>query len=379
MVYYVKQGKVPHTRHTYDLREKIPREELFGEESFEGSYSLLYHKNEPTRIQSIREEKKKLPDYEIAKMHKLINTNKIERKGDFISSRTPLFMNDVLIISVSRPSREMDYIFRHGTRDQLIFVHKGEGVLRSLLGDIEYGEGDYIYIPKGTSYYIEYGSATDFLLIESRDNIGLPQRYLNRYGQIKEGAPYYSRDIRHPVLGGVEHEKRNYKVRVDFDDRFVVENRDYHPFDLEGWDGYHFPFAINIRDMMPIVGKIHQPPPVHETFTAKSFMIGTFLPRKFDFHERAIPISYYHSNVDSDEILYYSSGNFMSRKGVREGSITLHVRGMIHGPQPGTIENAIGKGGTDETAVMVESYVPLGITGFAGKLEDKDYMKSWYL
>jgi homogentisate 1,2-dioxygenase len=378
MVYYVKQGRVPHTRHTYDNKEKMLREELFGEESFEGSYSLLYHRNEPTRIKSIREEKKKLPKYEATKIHKLINTDKIERKGDFISSRTPMFMNDTLTISISRPSMKMDYIFRHGIRDQLIFVHKGGGIFGSSMGDIEYEEGDYIYIPKGTFYFMEYGANSDFLLIESRDNIGLPQRYLNRYGQIKEGVPYYSRDIRHPVLKEGEYKKGNYEVRVDFDDRFVIENRDDHPFDLEGWDGYHYPFAINVRDMMPIVGKIHQPPPVHETFTAKSFMVGTFLPRKFDFHERAIPISYYHSNVDTDEFLYYSSGNFMSRRGTREGSITLHVRGMIHGPQPGTIENAIGKEGTDETAVMVESYDRLGITEEAEKLEDKDYIKSWY-
>jgi homogentisate 1,2-dioxygenase len=357
---------------------KLLREELFGEESFDGSYSLLYHRNEPTRIKSVKQIRKEVPKFEVQKLHKMVNTDVLKRQGDFITGRKPLFGNESLIISILKPSSDTDYLFRHGVRDQLFFVHKGKGTLRSVLGEIQFEEGDYIYVPKGTIYTLEQSKELEFLLIESRDNISIPSRYLNKFGQIKEGAPYYSRDIRPPILKSVVKEKGSFEVYVDFDDRYVVETRDSNPFDLDGWDGYHYPFAINVRDIMPIVGKVHQPPPVHETFSSRSFMIGTFLPRKYDFHERAIPISYYHSNVDTDEFLYYASGNFMSRKGIREGSITLHVRGMIHGPQPGTIEKALGKKETNETGIMVESYERLGMTGEAERLENKDYMNTWY-
>ena len=378
MVYYVRQGRMPRTRHTYESRNKLLREELFGEESFDGSYSLLYHRNEPTRIKSIREARKDEPKFETLKLHKMIDTDIQKRQGNFINGRKPLFGNETLHILILKPSSRTSDLFRHGIRDQLFFVHSGDGKFKTIMGELPFGEGDYIYVPKGTIYNLEHSEDAEFLLIESRDNISVPQRYLNRYGQIKEGVPYYSRDFRHPVLRRGREVKKNCEVYVDFDDRYVVETRDSSPFDLEGWDGYHFPFAINIRDIMPIVGKVHQPPPVHETFSSKSFMVGTFLPRKYDFHERAIPISYYHSNVDTDEFLYYASGNFMSRKGIREGSITIHVRGMIHGPQPGTVEKSLGKEETDETGIMVESYERLGISEEGKRLENKNYMKTWY-
>ncbi len=378
MVFYVKQGKMPATRHTYENKGKLLREELLGEESFEGSYSLLYHRNEPTRIKSIREVEKKVPRFEFQKIHKLIDTAKVERGGNYINGRVPIVGNDNLIISVSKPSSETDLFFRHGVRDQLIFVHKGGGKFICTQGVIDFGTGDYILVPKGTLYKLQNLRNSVLLMVESRDSISIPQRYLNKYGQIKEGVPYYSRDIRPPILKSAKYGKGNYEVYVDFDDKYVVETREDHPFDLEGWDGYLYPFAINISQMMPIVGKVHQPPPVHETFSTKSFMVGTFLPRKFDFHEKAVPISYYHSNVDTDEFLYYASGNFMSRKGISEGSITLHVRGMVHGPQPGSIERSIGKESTDETAVMVESYDRLGMSQEAKNLENKNYMMTWY-
>ncbi len=378
MVYYVKQGKMPRTRHTYENRDRLLREELFGEESFEGSYSLLYHRNEPTRIRSVREIEKKMPEFEIQRIHKQVDTDRMKRAGNFITGRVPLFGNANLIVSISKPSSPTDNFFRHGLRDQLFFVQKGSGKFRSIQGDIDFVARDYILVPKSTLYTLQHSADSVFLLVESRDGISIPSRYLNRYGQIKEGVPYYSRDIRIPEFKASRYGKGRYRVYVDFDDRYVVESREEHPFDLEGWDGYLYPFAINAWDMMPIVGKVHQPPPVHETFSSKTFMVGTFLPRKFDFHEKAIPISYYHSNVDTDEFLYYASGDFMSRKGVREGSMTLHVRGMIHGPQTGTVEKSIGKEETKETAVMVESYDRLGMTKEAKSLENKDYMMTWY-
>lgn len=378
MVYYVRQGKMPRTRHTFERANELLREELFGEESFDGSYSLLYHKNEPTRIRSIREIKKREPGFKLLASHTLVHTDKMEREGDFITGRKPLFGNERLVISILKPSTPSDSLFRQGLNDQLFYVCGGKGLLQSMMGDLEFEEGDYLYVPKGTTYLLRHSKNTEFLVIESRDNIGLPQRYLNRYGQIKEGVPYYTRDIRHPTLKHKRYGKGSYDVYVDFGDRYVIESRTEHPFDLEGWDGYHYPFALNVRDIMPIVGKVHQPPPVHETFSAKSFMVGTFLPRKYDFHERAIPISYYHSNVDTDEFLYYASGNFMSRKGVRKGSATLHVRGMIHGPQPGTVESSIGREETDETAIMVESYDRLAISTYAEGFANKDYIKTWF-
>ena len=377
MVFYVKQGNLPRTRHTFDDKKKILREELFGEESFEGAYSLLYHRNEPTRIKSVREVRKRRIFDSRDSGHRLIHTDIFREKGDFISGRRILFYSDSLLISISKPVRRMGFLFSHGLRDQLIFVHQGKGKLISVMGSIEFSRGDYLYIPKGLIYRMDYRDSPVFLLMESKDGIHIPYRYLNRYGQIREGVPYYNRDIRTPILDDVIKEKGS-EVWVDFDDRYIVEERDKNPFDLEGWDGYHYPFAISTADMMPIIGKIHQPPPVHESFTSRTFMVATFLPRKFDFHERAIPISYYHSNVDTDEFLFYSSGNFMSRKGIRSGSITLHVRGLVHGPQPGAVEESIGKDSTDETAVMIESYLPIKVTKEAEMVEDKDYMRSWY-
>ncbi|MGC8644789.1 MAG: homogentisate 1,2-dioxygenase [Thermoplasmata archaeon] len=380
MVYYVKQGNLPHTRHTFDDRGVIWREELFGEESFEGSYSLLYHRDEPTRVKLLREVMKEGFALGNGLLHRLIHTDLLGREGDFVSGRRVLLSSGPLLISVSKPRVRMKSLFSHGLRDQLIFVHRGKGKMVSVMGNIEFSQGDYLYIPKGLIYRMEYDGSSIFLVIESRDGIHIPERYLNRYGQLKEGVPYYTRDIRPPVLARAEEPQgeRQTEVMIDLDDRYVVEERDRSPFDLEGWDGYHYPFAISIRDMMPIVGKIHQPPPVHESFSSKTFMVATFLPRKFDFHERAIPISYYHNNVDTDEFLFYSSGNFMSRRGIREGSITLHVRGLVHGPQPGTVEESIGRDATDETAVMLESYLPLRITRDAEKIEDRSYMRSWY-
>jgi len=378
MVYYVKQGMLPETRHTYSSRDNLLREELFGEESFEGSYSLLYHMNEPTRIKEFLEIKKKRAEFTESDTHRLLDTRKIKPRGDFITGSVPVLGTNRMTISISKPNRKMDYYYRHGLRDQIIFVQKGKGVLGTMMGNIDYSNGDYIYIPKGTSYSITYSGNPEFLIIDSLDNISIPKRYLNQYGQIKEGVPYYTRDIRPPLFKPGRVRKGEFTVKVDFDDKFIVEKRETHPFDLVGWDGYHYPFAINVKRMMPIVGKVHQPPPVHESFSAKSFMVATFLPRKFDFHERAIPISYYHSNVDTDEFIYYSSGNFMSRKGISEGAITLHVRGLVHGPQPRTVESAIGKDGTDETAVMVESYDRMGISNEGKKIEAKDYMNSWY-
>ena len=380
MVYYVRQGIITESRHTYDDSKHILKEELFGEESFDGPYSLLYHEREPTRVKSIRRiEKPHLSDGSDDELrHRHLKGFQVKPHGDFISGRTCLMFNDDVEMGLIKPQEQMSCFFRSAIKEQLFFVQKGEGEMKSSLGTLKFSRGDYISIPKGTTYEMKYGQGSEFFYVESRERMGIPARYLNIYGQIKEGSPYYSRDIRHPTLGKPNLEDGNYRVLVDFGDYYLEETRDQHPFDVAGWDGYLFPWAINVSLMAPIVGRLHQPPPVHETFSSKSFMVGTFLPRKYDFHPRAIPISYYHSNIDTDEVLFYSSGNFMSRKGISEGSLTLHVRGLIHGPQPGAVQGAIGKEGTDEVAVMVEAYRPLKLTKEAKAIEDSAYMSSWY-
>ena len=380
MVFYYKQGKVPEFRHTFDSRDAVMKEELFGEESFDGIYSLLYHIGEPTRVRDInREEKREFdPSDDNSTKHRHLVTSKLGRKGSFINGRQYLFWNSRIRIGISKPAEKMTSYLRNALVEELLFFHKGKGKLLSTFGSIDLYDGDYVYIPKGTTFILESSGDAEILFMETYDRIDLPGRYLNRYGQLREGTPYYTRDFRLPVLYSKTQPNVSDKVYVDYDTYYMVEERDTPVFDLVGWDGYLFPYAINIEKMAPIVGKLHQPPPVHENFSGKSFMVGTFLPRPFDFHSRSIPISYYHNNIDTDEFLFYSSGNFMSRKGIESGSITLHVRGIIHGPQPGAVEASIGAKSTDEKAVMIEAYEPLKLTKTALGIEDKDYMKSWY-
>ncbi|MCL5438163.1 MAG: homogentisate 1,2-dioxygenase [Thermoplasmataceae archaeon] len=378
MVFYVKRGEIPELRHTYTDKKNLLREELFGEESFDGLYSLLYHRGEPTAVRSIRKIDRKSPSGKVESnhLHRHIRSYMLDRDGDVISGRRYMLYNDRIRIAVVKPSSEMDSYYRPALEEQLFFVHSGHGTLFSPFGKLEFRKGDYVFVPKGTTYHMTYSEDVEFFLLESRDRINIPPRYLNGYGQLKEGTPFYTRDIRVPefTYKGLKDYRETF---VDFMDHYLVEERDGTLFDLAGYDGYLFPFAINVENMSPSVGKLHLPPPVHETFTGKSFMLGTFLPRKFDYHPKAIPISYYHSNIDTDEVLFYSSGNFMSRKGISAGSITLHVRGLIHGPQPGTVEKAIGKEETDEVAVMVEAYEPLFIADDAIGVDDPGYMDSW--
>ncbi|MGP6294087.1 homogentisate 1,2-dioxygenase [Caldiplasma sukawensis] len=379
MVFYVKMGEVPELRHTFDSKERIRREELFGEESFDGPYSLLYHINEPTDVVDIKYEKIENDNIENFQLkHRHYRTGKIDRYGNFINGRRKLLIAGNVKVSVLKPLEKSDDFYRNALNDMIIFVHEGDGELNSVLGKVKFSKHDYIYVPKGLTFKFSSSADSYFLIIESRDNITIPKRYMNVYGQLKEGTPFYTRDIRIPEFTTPEDKKGKFRVYVDYGDYFAIEERETSPMDVVGWDGYLYPWAINVSKMAPIVGKLHQPPPVHETFSSKSMMVGTFLPRKYDFHPRSIPISYYHNNIDVDEFLFYSSGNFMSRKGIEPGSITVHVRGIIHGPQPGAIESAIGKEGTDEVAVMIETYDPMIPTRLAIDVEDQEYMRSWH-
>ncbi|MHB1440191.1 MAG: homogentisate 1,2-dioxygenase [Cuniculiplasma sp.] len=379
MVFYVKQGKVPESRHTYDDRNGLRREELFGEESFDGPYSLLYHLQEPTRVRSFSVEDKVREEIDDEPYsHRHLRTSSLPRYGDIVDGKQTILKNDRVKVQIFKPERKSMHFYRNALCDMLLFVHEGNGKVISVMGNLEFNQGDYIYMPKGLTFTMDYSEGSYFLIFQSRDDITLPRRYLNTYGQIKEGSPYYSRDFIIPTLPPPREEKGNFRVYVEFENKYVIEERDYSPLDVEGWDGYLYPFCINVEKMAPIVGKIHMPPPVHETFSSSSMMVGTFLPRKFDFHPKSIPISYYHNNIDVDEFLFYSSGNFMSRKGIESGSATLHVRGIIHGPQPGAIEGAIGKESTDEIAIMIETYDHLYLTDLGKKIEDPEYATSWY-
>ncbi len=379
MVYYVKQGILPESRHTYVSRDLMYREELFGEESFDGPYSLLYHSGEPTRVKSITRLNKKQPGLVEGEIgHKHLAGSKLPASGDFYEGRRYLLVNKDVKIGLLKPERPSTDLFRSAMHEQLFYVQRGNGAIRSPQGTLRFRAGDYVYVPKGTTYFPEYSTGSEFFFVETTQRISVPQRYMNIYGQLKEGSPYYSRDIRPPTLGYFDSLPASLNVMVDFGEHYVKEERDESMFDVVGWDGYLYPFALNKDSMAPIVGKLHMPPPVHETFSGKGFMVGTFLPRKFDFHPRSIPISYYHSNIDVDEVLFYSSGNFMSRKGISEGSITVHVRGLIHGPQPGMVENSIGKVETNEVAVMIETNDPLLVTGEGKAILDPSYMTSWY-
>ena len=376
----MKQGRLPEFRHTYDKESGLRREELFGEESFEGAYSLLYHLNEPTRVKSFKEIRKNEEEKgETSFSHRHLKTNLLKRKGDLLTGKQTIMKNDRVKVQIFKPEESnKNRFYRNAIYEMLFYVHQGSGNLISPLGELKFEKGDYIYAPKGLTFRLEYTEECYFLILQTLDNLEIPKRYLNKYGQLKEGTPYYSRDIQVPELKAPENIKGQYWVSVEFEDVIVEEEHDFSPLDVEGWDGYLYPFTINVENMAPIVGKLHQPPPVHETFSSKSMMVATFLPRKFDFHERSIPISYYHNNIDVDEFLFYSSGNFMSRKGIEPGSVTLHVRGIVHGPQPGAVEEAIGKSATDEVAVMIETYDHLWLTHLGKSIEDKEYPMSWY-
>jgi homogentisate 1,2-dioxygenase len=319
-----------------------------------------------------------------------------------VTGRRLLMWNADVEISLCRPSGTMDYFFRNGEGDEVIFVHEGSGVLETTFGDVPYKQGDYVVVPRGTTYRFQPaqrpsetasasgpgggGSAADasshvpqrYLVFETPGLIEIPRRYRNQYGQIMEGAPYYHRDIHPPTELRTVREKGEFPVKVRVRDGYQTYVLDYHPFDVVGWDGYLYPWTFSIHDFEPITGRIHQPPPSHQTFAGPNFVICSFCPRKLDFDPLAVPIPYHHSNLQSEEMIYYVSGNFGSRKGVETGSITLHPSGLPHGPQPGLAEKSIGTHETHELAVMCDTFNPLKLTKFAKDLDDGKYAYSWY-
>jgi homogentisate 1,2-dioxygenase len=383
MPYYYKLGEVPHKRHTQFRRPdgELYSEELFSTEGFSNDYSLLYHVYPPTMI--IKTEKLVIVAPVIAEekmlKHRSFNGFQIKPAKDFLDSRIPVLVNnDVHIVLASPQSSVIDYYYKNADADEMIFVHEGSGVLKTIYGEITFAYGDYLMIPRGTIYQVQFNDENNRLfIVESFSPIRFPKKYLSKYGQLLEHSPYMERDIRAPQNLQTFTEKGDFLVRTK--KKGVLYNIHYagHPFDVIGWDGCCYPYAFSIHDFEPITGRVHQPPPVHQTFEAHNFVVCSFVPRLFDYHPLSIPAPYNHSNIDSDEVLYYVDGDFMSRKNVTRGMITLHPAGIPHGPHPGTVKKSIGAKETKELAVMVDTFHPLMLTRQALEIENEGYTESW--
>ncbi|NQV36902.1 MAG: homogentisate 1,2-dioxygenase [Candidatus Marinimicrobia bacterium] len=380
MPFYQKQGEIPAKRHVQfrDAKNKLCWEELISREGFGWIYSNIYHKNPPTTVEAVGElqpfSPKKWKDQH-RNLH--VRTANVQSNGDAISARVPLFYNSDCVIYKAHVDASMSYVYRNGHADELLFVHTGSGILHSNFGDLQLKHGDYVVIPRGIIWNIDILEPMRMLVTESYGSVETPARYRNRAGQLLEHSPFCERDIRTPKLYDNLNDSGSIDILVKLQDGFQTYTYSHHPYDLLGWDGYYFPWIFNINDFEPITGRVHQPPPVHQTFQAPGFVVCSFVPRLYDYHPEAIPAPYAHSNVDSDEILYYVMGNFMSRKGIEEESITYHPMGLPHGPQPGKIEESIGARDTTELAVMIDTFKPLIKCEALKDINDENYPFSW--
>ncbi|WP_460538257.1 homogentisate 1,2-dioxygenase [Echinicola sediminis] len=384
MAFYHRMGKTPPKRHTQFLQPdgSLYKEELVSSKGFSGIYSILYHIHNPNAIKAIL--KPTSFDWEIAKDYGLrqthLNTSEVSTTGkDYLTARKILLKNNDVMMGICAPSNhKMDYFFKNADGDEVVFVHEGHGQLISQFGKLDIREGDYIVIPRTTIYKFEWKKGPiKLLIIESASPVETVRRYRNDVGQLLEHSPYCERDIRVPDKLVIEKEKGEYHIQIKKNKQLFHYIYEHSPLDIVGWDGYLYPYALSIKDFEPITGRIHQPPPVHQTFQAAGFVICSFVPRLFDYHPLSIPAPYNHSNIDSDEVLYYVDGDFMSRKGISRGSFTLHMGGLPHGPHPGTVEKSIGASKTEETAVMLDTFSPLNLTQDALRFVDKDYPMSW--
>jgi homogentisate 1,2-dioxygenase len=380
--FYQRLGDVPRKRHI-QFRENgtLLTEEVMGLEGFSGNESILYHLQSPCRVKEVGdfepiEREEWVPD---THAHRHLHTYGIDAEGDPVTGRRLLMWNGDVEISLCRPAEtEMDYFFRNGERDEVIFVHEGSGMLETSFGELPYREGDYVVVPRGTTYRFRPEGEQRYLVFETPGLITIPRRYRNEHGQLMEHAPYYHRDIHPPGELRTHRERGEFAVKVRVRDGVQTYVVDYHPFDVVGWDGYVYPWTFSIHDFEPITGRIHMPPPSHQTFQGPNFVICSFCPRKLDFDPLAVPIPYHHSNLQSEEMIYYVSGNFGSRRGIEVGSITLHPSGLPHGPHPGLAEKSLGQTETHELAVMCDTFHPLRLTTFARDLDDGRYALSWY-
>lgn len=382
-MYYRQLGNIPKKRHTAFRKEdgSLYREQVMGTKGFSGTQSILYHHHMPTEVVKSELIGDYLPEYEeqASLNHRHFLTDRIEKTGDGLNGREYILGNDDLLIGFASISEPMKSFYRNGDGDEMLFIHHGSGKVETMFGSLAYRPGDYVIIPIGTIYRLvpDTSEPTKALVVESFSQITTPRRYRNEYGQLLEHSPFCERDIRGPEKLETYADKGEYEVITKTRGHLHRHVLNHHPLDVVGWDGYLYPWAFNIEDFEPITGRIHQPPPVHQTFEGNNYVICSFVPRLYDYHPDAIPAPYYHSNVNSDELLYYVEGNFMSRKGIKEGSITLHPSGIPHGPHPGKTEASIGKKETLELAVMIDTFRPLKIVKKAKEIEDERYMYTW--
>ncbi|HEX2534638.1 MAG TPA: homogentisate 1,2-dioxygenase [Chitinophagaceae bacterium] len=382
-MYYHTLGTIPHKRHTQFRKPDggLYSEELFSTEGFSNDYSLLYRVHPPTRILRTEPPENRMPEIAEEKMlqHRSLEGFKVKPEADYLNSRVPVLVNsDVHVVLAAPQQSQTDYFYKNADADEILFIHEGSGVLHTMYGELTFGYGDYLVIPRGTIYQIHFRTAENRLfIVESFSPVRFPKRYQSKYGQLLEHAPFCERDLRPPVNLQTHDEEGDFLIRTK--KKGMLYNIHYasHPFDVVGWDGCCYPFAFSIHDFEPITGRVHQPPPVHQTFEGHNYVVCSFVPRLYDYHPQAVPAPYNHSNIDSDELLYYVDGDFMSRKNVTRGMITLHPGGIPHGPHPGTVEKSLGAKETKELAVMVDTFHPLMLTRQALEIENKDYVRSW--
>ncbi|MEM6845274.1 MAG: cupin domain-containing protein [Bacteroidota bacterium] len=383
MAYYIQRGEVPPKRHTQFRQPdgSLYYEEVIGAEGFSGISSIAYHINPPTSIDKVGQVTDFGIDYADEKnmQHRHLLGKNIQPKGDWLSGRQYVMGNNNVRLAICQPTENMRYFFRNASADELVYVHDGEGELLSPLGKVKFTQGDYVHVPRTITHQwnINLDKPCRFLVIESYSEIKFPRKYRNQFGQLLEHSPFCERDLKIPEFIEAKDEAGGFEVKIAKHNQLQSFTYTHHPFDVVGWDGYMYPYAISIHDFEPITGRIHQPPPVHQMFEGHNFVVCSFVPRLFDYHPQSIPAPYSHSNIDSDEVLFYAEGNFMSRKGVERASFTLHPGGMPHGPHPGTAEASIGKKGTEELAVMVDTFHPLKLTKQALEIEDQEYIYSW--
>jgi homogentisate 1,2-dioxygenase len=373
MPFYYKLGSIPPKRHTVFRQPNgsLYHEQLFGTVGFDGMSSLLYHVHPPTVVKSILGSTSVAPEIALEKQ--------LTPNADFLASRTPVLVNSDCYIELASPTGSMtDYFYKNADADEIIFIHKGSGTLKTQLGNIDFAYGDYLVIPRGMIYQMHFNDDNNRLfIVQSFNPVYTPKRYRNWFGQLLEHSPYCERDIRPPHILETHDTVGDFLIKIKKQDMLYEYVYQHHPFNVVGWDGFNYPYAFSIHEFEPITGRVHQPPPVHQTFETSGFVLCSFVPRLYDYHPDSIPAPYNHSNIDSDEVLYYVDGDFMSRNDIKQGQITLHPGGIPHGPHPGAYERSIGKTETQELAVMVDTFKPLKITQQALGLKVEGYEKSW--
>ena len=383
MPIYHQLGKIPPKRHTVFKKSdgSFYYEQLFGTIGFDGMSSLLYHEQRPTQVKEILSSVNIAPKIAVENNLKSLRLHgfNVKPEADYLESRKVVLMNQDVQIALAAPTNlSQDYFYKNADSDEVIFVHKGTGKLKSLLGTLDFKYGDYLVVPRGMIYPIEFDTSDNRLfIVESKRPIYTPKRYRNWFGQLLEHSPYCERDIRKPHSLETHNQSGDFIIKVKkqgFLNDFLYAS---HPFDVVGWDGYNYTYAFSIHDFEPITGRIHLPPPIHQTFETDAFVICSFVPRLYDYHPDSVPAPYNHSNIDADEVLYYVDGDFMSRNDIGPGHISVHPAGIPHGPHPGAMERSIGKEKTDELAVMVDTFKPLMVTEAAMQIADGKYYQSW--